>query len=664
VPWTDAVPASDRFPLPSMSPERQKRRTLETLLSLILAMAGERPVLLIVEDLHWVDPTTLELLTLLLDQASTVRIFALLTARPAFQPPWAPRAHLTALTVNRLTRRQTEAMAGRVAGGKTLPPEILLQIVTKTDGVPLFVEELAKMVLESGLLKEADARFELTGPLPPLAIPSTLQDSLMARLDRLATVKEVAQLGATLGRAFPYELLRAVAALDEPTLQEQLGRLVEAELLYQRGVPPQATYVFKHALIQEAAYQSLLKSTRQQYHQRVAQAMVGQFPEEAEVRPEFVAHHYTEAGLAQQAVGFWERAGRRAAKRLAYAEAVAHFTKGLEVLSALPDTPARDEQELGLQIALGYALMPTKGWAAPDVLQAFTRARTLCERSRENPGLFRALLGLWVFAFFRADLNAARELAEQCVALGERAESPDLLVEAHWALGFTLHKLGDFRSARIHLEKSVSLYDPVAHRSHVFVYSWDPKIIALDWLAQTLWKLGYPDQALTRIREALAWAKELAHPDCQVAASDAAAWVHGFRREASAAREYAEAVTALAADQEFAVWAVIGSVQRSLALARLGAARDDELLRLKESIAALRLMGVEEPAAAFLPTLAEGYRLVGHVEAGLATCAEARRLMAQHDLRDSEAYLHWIRGDLLLMQPHPAEAEAGGAAEI
>jgi class 3 adenylate cyclase len=287
----------DRYPPLALTPQRQKQKTQEAVLAVLLALATRQPVLFIVEDLHWVDPSTLELLSFIIDQVPTARILTLFVFRPEFRPPWAPRSHLTQLTLSRLPRHQTEVMVERVAGGKALPGEVVQQVVAKTDGVPLFVEELTKTMLESGLLREGEDGYELMGPLPPLAIPATLHDSLMARLDRLATVKEVAQLGATLGRAFPYDLLRAVSPLDEATLQHALAQLVEAELLYQRGLPPQATYLFKHALIQDAAYQSLLKSRRQRHHQHIAQVLEARFPELCETQPELLAHHYTAAGL-------------------------------------------------------------------------------------------------------------------------------------------------------------------------------------------------------------------------------------------------------------------------------------------------------------------------------------------------------------------------------
>src|SRR5262249_48131931 len=309
-------------------------------------------VLFVMEDLHWVDPTTLEFLTLLVDQGPTARILALFTFRPDFSSPWTGRAHLTQVTLNRLPRRQAAEMTDQVAHGKALPPEVVEQIVAKTDGVPLFVEELTKIVLESGLLQERGERYELTGPLPPLAIPTTLHDSPMARLDRLATVKSLAQLGATLGREFAYELLQAVSPWDEATLRRGLQQLVEAEFLYQQGLPPQATYLFKHVLIQDAAYQSLLRSTRQQHHQHIAQVLEARFPDLCEIQPELLAHHYTGAGLGALASAYWQKAGQRAIERSANLEAIGHLTTGLDVLKTLPDTPKRTQQELALQMAL------------------------------------------------------------------------------------------------------------------------------------------------------------------------------------------------------------------------------------------------------------------------------------------------------------------------
>jgi predicted ATPase len=361
-----AVPAEQYAPL-HLAPPRQRQKTLESTVTMLLELAEHHPVLFILEDLHWTDPTTLEFLDLLLTQVPTAAVYVLLTCRPHFQPPWQHRSYLTEVTVTQLSRQHMTRMAEHVAGGKRLPAEVLAQIVEKTDGVPLFVEEMTKALLESGQLTDVDGRYELTGTLPALAIPTTLHDSLMARLDRLMTAKGLAQLGAVMGRQFSYELLQTASQVEAPTLQRELRRLVEAELLYQRGLPPQATYTFKHALIQETAYQSLLRSTRQHYHQRIAQVLEEQFTEMAAQQPEILTHHYTEAGLHPQAIEYWYKAGQRAVERSAHQEAMSHLHRGLEVLMRLPETPDRTRQELRLSLALGAPFVALHGYAAPEL---------------------------------------------------------------------------------------------------------------------------------------------------------------------------------------------------------------------------------------------------------------------------------------------------------
>ena len=423
-----SLPLTADYAPMAVAPAQQKQKTLQALLTILLRIAAQQPVLFVMEDLHWVDPTTLEFLTLLVDQGPTARILALWTFRPDFSPPWTGRSHLTQVTLSRLPRQQATEMTDRVAHGKALPAEVVAQVVAKTDGVPLFVEELTKMVLESGLLQEREDRYELTGPLPPLAIPTTLHDSLMARLDRLATVKGLAQLGATLGREFSYELLQAVSPWDEDTLQRGLHQLVEAEFLYQRGLPPQATYLFKHALIQDAAYQSLLRSTRQQYHQRIAQVLEARFPELCETQPELLAHHYTEAGFMAQAIPYWQRAGQRAVERSANLEAIGHLTKGLEVLATLPETRERTQQELALLTTLGPAMIVIKGYGAPEVEDTYLRARELCQQVDDPAQRFPVVRGLWNRYLMRAEHQQARELGEQLLSLAHSLHDPASLV--------------------------------------------------------------------------------------------------------------------------------------------------------------------------------------------------------------------------------------------
>jgi predicted ATPase/class 3 adenylate cyclase len=485
---------ADYVPL-TVSPEQQKQQTLHALFTIFVRIATQQPVLFVMEDLHWVDPSTLELLSLLVDQGPTARILALCTFRPDFSPTWTGRAHPTQLTVNRLPRRQAVEVIRQVTRGKALPPEVVEQIVAKTDGVPLFVEELTKMVLESGLLQERTERYELTRPLPPLAIPTTLHDSLMARLDRLATVKGLAQLGATLGREFAYELLHAVSPWDEDTTQRGLHQLVEAEFLYQQGLPPQATYVFKHALIQEVAYQSLLRSTRQQHHQRIAQALEARFPTLVETQPELLAHHCTEAGLSAQAVGYWQRAGQRALERSANLEAVNHVTQGLEVLTTLLETRERAQQELALHLTFGPALSNTRGPAAPEAERVYVRACELCRQVGDRPQLFPALWGLWYGHMAGAKLQRARELGEELLSLAQQLQDPMLSLEAHRALGNTLFWRGEPGLAHTHAQHGLALYDPQQMRAHALRYGQDSGVACRLFGALCLWLLGYPDQA-------------------------------------------------------------------------------------------------------------------------------------------------------------------------
>ncbi len=532
-----------------LSPQKQK--TQEALVAWLREDAERQAVCNVWEDLHWADPSTLEVLTLLLDQVPTTRLLAVLTFRPDFTPPWGARSYLTQLTLGRLDRPHVETIVEKVTGGKTLPLEVVQQIVAKTDGVPLFVEELSKMVLESGLVREANDRYELAGPLPQLAIPATLQDSLMARLDRLAPVREIAQLGATLGREFSYELLHAVSPLDEEMLQQRLQQLVEAELIYQRGLPPQAHYRFKHALIQDAAYQSLLKSTRQKYHKQIAQVLEERFTDTKETQPELLAHHYTEAGLITQAIPYWQQAGERASQHSAYVEAVAHLTRGLEVLKALPDTPERVQQELTLQLALGAALITVKGYTVPEVEQTVIRAQALCQQLGETPQLLRALLVLCNVRFGRAEHQAARELAEQCLSLARRVHSTPFLASAHYRLGTILYGLGEFALAQDHLQQVIALSDLQKDNPLVSGYPQDNKMACRSYAAWVLWYLGYPDQALKRSQEAVVLAAGISHPFSLAFALACTAWFHHLRREEQVARERAEAAITLSIEQGF-----------------------------------------------------------------------------------------------------------------
>jgi predicted ATPase/class 3 adenylate cyclase len=654
-----SLPLSEHYSPLGLSAQQQRQKTLEALLRIVLMLARDQPLLFIVEDLHWVDPSTLELVSLLIDQAATVPILILLTCRPEFHPSWNVRAHVTPITLSRLSRAQVEVMVERVAGDKALPAEVRQQLVTKTDGVPLFVEELTKTVLESGLLRAYKGNYELTEQLPAVSIPATLRDSLEARLDRLAGVKEVAQLGAILGREFSLELLQAISPWDEPTLQRALSQLVEAEVLYQRGLPPQVSYTFKHALIQEAAYESLLRRPRQEYHRQIAEVLARRFPDIAELQPELVAHHYTASDLSGLAVEYWRRAGQRSIERSAYVEAISHLTKGLHLLNNVPDAPERTQQELLLLTTLGPALMATKGFGAPQVQEAYDRARELCERMGETPHLFPVLRGLATFYIVRAELSTARELSEGLVRLAQRAKVQAMLVEAYSMLGTTCFYLGAMGSAREHLEEGIAQYNSQQHRSRAFLHvGTDPGVLCLIYAAQVSWLLGYPDQALIKSSEALCLAEELSHPFSLAYALDFAAILHQFRREWQSAQERAEAAMTLSTKEGFPLWLAIGMILRGRTLVEQGQGAEG-IAQMRQGSAIFQAIGAKVGQPYFLALIAEAHGCEGHPEEGLKILDEALAAAQKTGERWCAAELYRYRGDLLLARSteHDIEAE-------
>jgi predicted ATPase len=648
-----------RYPALPLTPQQQRQQTLDALVTWLIEEAERRPVLAVYEDVHWADPSTLELLSMLVEQAPIAPMLHILVFRPDFVPPWPPRSHITPLTLNRLDHPQVEALIRHLTGGKALPAEVVQHLVTRTDGVPLFVEELTKMLLESGLLREEVPHYVLTGPLASVPIPATLHDSLMARLDRLPAAKAVAQLGAVLGREFSYALLQALVPLGEATLQVQLGQLVAAELLYQRGRPPRATYLFKHALIQDAAYASLLKRTRQQVHQQVAQVLEAQFPETVATQPELAAQHYTEAGLMEQAIPYWQQAGRQALQRSANPEAVQHLTRGLALLVTLPETPARAQQELDLQIALGSALMATKGHAAPEVEQAYARARALCQQVGETPQLFPTLRGLCRVYQNRGALPTARELGEQLYRLAQREATSTSLLEAHDAHGTTLFYLGEYAAARTHLEQGIALTDLMAQRAQALRHGEAPGVRCLAMVALTLWCLGYPAQAVRRVQEALALSQELTHPSSLANAQHFAAYLHYRRREVQVVQVQAEALLTLATAQKFPLYVGHGNCWRGWALAMQGQGAAG-LAQLRQGMAAILATGQALSRPRCLVLLAEAAEHAGQVAEGLRLLAEALAALEASGWRDLLTEAYRLQGALLLRQvvPDAAQAEA------
>ena len=601
------------------------------------------------EDLHWADPSTLELLALYLDQVPTARMLAMLVFRPEFTPPWTIRSHMTQFTLSRLGQPHVVAIIERVTGGKALPNEVVQQIAAKTDGVPLFVEELTKTVLESDIVRAVNGHYELTGPVSALSIPVTLQDSLMARLDRLPLAKGVAQLGATIGREFNYELLHATELPAEEELQQGLEQLVQAELVYQRGYLPDAQYTFKHALIQDTAYQSLLKRTRQQYHRQIAEVMEQQFAERVSAQPELLAHHYTEAQLIEQALPYWLQAGQQATQRFANTEAIQHLDKGVALLQTLPDSPERAQHELPFHMALQASLFTTTGWASPELGRSMERAYTLSQQVGEPRQIFDVLMGLCPFHMGgQSELRTSLEVAEQMLRLAQGQDDATLMQRAHLMVANTLFYMGNLSTTQIHLAQGLALGDAV-QGGFIKQLGADARMVLLSYVALTLWVQGFPEQALQRSTEAITQAQELGHPFNSVMGLELATLLHVLRREAQSAQERAEAAMTLATEHGFPMYVAWSSIHHGWAVGEQGAPEEGSAL-FKEALSLYQAPGIKGWIPFYLGLLAQLDGQGGRAEEGLSVLAEARELSTQRGDCWSEAELYRLTGELTLQK--------------
>jgi predicted ATPase len=646
-----SLPPNDRYPALPMTPQRQKQKTLEAIVAFLLHAAEQRPIRLIVEDLHWADPSTLELLELIIEQVPRARLFVALAFRPEFVPPWPAQAHITNIILGRLSRGEIEVMIRSIAGGN-LPAGMVNEIATKTEGVPLFVEELTRMLLESGLL--GDRGKERTSPSRALAIPSTLYDSLMTRLDRLGTAKEVAQLAATIGREFSYELLREISPLEETRITGALNRLIDAELLEEHSSPPLLAYRFKHALIRDAAYESLLRSRRRQYHRKIADVLRERFSDTVEAQPELLATHYTEASLIEEAVTYWQRAGQRALERSANQEAIRHLNKGLELAKNLPESTDRLRQELLLQTSLGTAVTATKGFSSQQAEEVYARARELSQRAGEAPQLFLVLFGLWLSHAARAEYRTALELGEQCMRLAESVGDAGLLLEAHHALGVGLLAVADLVPALEHLERTVAIYDPQQHANHAQIYGHDPAVVCLMHAGWALWLLGHPEQALEKSIKSLAMADRLAHPSTTATAKAFVACVQQWCGNVGVVEDLSTSAIAISTEHDFAYYKTMALILGGWALLQRGQAADG-VEQMRSGLDAFWAIGGGLLGAYFSGLLAEAYANVGHADEGLS-------ILSGVEMEPWwEAELHRVRGELMLRQSggsgYPTEAE-------
>jgi class 3 adenylate cyclase/tetratricopeptide (TPR) repeat protein len=652
-----SVPTGERYPALHLTPQKQKEKTLQALVAQAEGLAAHQPVLMLFEDAQWSDPTSLELYDLIVDRVPALRILLIVTFRPEFTSPWIGRPHVSLLALNRLAPRQRAEMIAGITGGKALPEEMVAQIIDRTDGVPLFVEELTKAVVESGMLKDAGDSNTPTGSMMPFAIPATLQASLLARLDRLAPVREVAQIGAALGRQFSHELIGAVAPMPPAQLDDALVQLVGAELIHRRGTPPDAEYTFKHALVQDAAYSTLLRSRRQQLHAHIATTLEDRFPEIVAAQPALLAHHCTEAGLTEKAVDYWLAAGRQAWARSAAAEAVALTRRGLALVPALPDVDWRRERELDLQAALGQALFASRGFTAPEVSEAYARARELAATLNRPRAHLSALYGQWTYHVNRLDLHHARQLAAEMRRLGEESGDVAARMLSRQASNYMCLLLGDFTVARDDLEQGLVLFDPADRPFYAEVLTYDPLVALLAISAPSLVCLGYLDQAGSRRDAALAEARRLSHPHTLALALGWASltdWCAGS--DPKSLLSCADELLALSAEHGFVYFrTVAGSVYRGWCLAASGYA-DEGIPLLTAGEAARHELGIV--AFRSLPLLGDACRMAGLTQAALAHLTEAHRLGEETQSRFVQAETLRLRGDVLLAMGDAREAEA------
>ena len=637
---------ADRYPPLALMPQQQKQLTLDAVVAWLLEDAERNPVIQVWEDLHWADPSTLELLALEIEQVPTVPILNVLTFRPGFTPPWPQRSHMTPVTLNRLERPEVEVLIAQQAGGKALPEEVVEHIVGKTDGVPLYVEELTKAILEADFLREGSDGYELTGPLSDVTIPATLQDSLMARLDRLPSIREVAQLGAVLGREFAYEMMQAIVSIGETKLQEGLELLVDAELLYQRGRPPRARYLFKHALVQDAAYQSLLKRTRQYYHRQVAEMLETQFAATVATEPELVAHHYTEAGLAEQAVPYWRRAGERAASSWTNAAAANHFEKAINLLMASPESRDRDEIELTLRLALGGALQKTRGHSGDQSVETtYLRAEELSQHVGNPQQRLAALFGQWRYFIWQSRFAKSRGLATQILEVAESTQDPLDLMLANYALGATVLFQGEIELSLEHLEVAASIHDPKLGSSIAFRLGHDPRVTRLSSTGIALWVQGFPEKAKNATNEAIAIANELQDPFTLALANVFSALTLEFRREFDHLDQPTETALAIAVEHDFTVWSALARIHQGSLLAHRGDL-ETGITRLQEGIDAYEATRQTLFLSYYLPRLAECNLLAGRLDDALRVVGSARVFADETGERIWVAEIHRLEGTI------------------
>jgi class 3 adenylate cyclase/predicted ATPase len=659
-----SLPTDRRYPTLDLTAQERRQKTLEALTAHVGALSRTNPVLMIFEDVHWIDPTSLEALGRTVDRLRTLGVLLIVTYRPEFEPPWIGQPYVTALSLNRLGGREIEAMIDRVSGNEPLPVSVKRDIVERTDGIPLFAEEMTKAVLEAGGIGGAEAAIAAI-PSPSVAVPASLHASLLARLDRLGFAKETAQIGAAIGREFSYPLLSAVSRKEERDLQAALNALTAAGLLFRQGTPPYATYLFKHALVQDAAYGTLLREPRRALHARIAEVLKIKFPEIAESQPELLARHCTEAGLVEKATSLWGKAGLRSIERSALVEAIAQLTRALEQIASLPGTQALRQEEIKLQVALIAPLLHVKGYSAPEAKAAVERARLLIEEAEalgqppEDPMLlFVVLHGVWVTNFMAFNGDVVRQLATQFLAVAEKQETTAPLLLAHRIMGPSLLCMGDIREARAHLDQAIALYDPAEHRPLATRFGEDQRVAILCWRSHTLWALGYPEEALADADDALGDAREIGQAATFMFALWFTSQLHILCGNYAKASAQADELVTLADGKDAALWKGAGMGIKGCVLALTGEAADGVHV-IASSLAATRSTGAPtlwRPTV--LSYLGRAHAELGQFDEAWRSISEAIALIEATKERQWEAEINRIAGEIVLASPRRGSAAA------
>jgi class 3 adenylate cyclase/predicted ATPase len=658
-----SLPNDGRYPALDSAPEQRRQRTLEALTSQLAGLARQQPVLMIFEDAHWVDPTSLEVLGRIVDRIKTLPTLLIVTSRPEFNAPWVGQSHVTSLTLNRLGEREAAGIIARLVGSKALPADVLAEIVERTDGIPLFVEEMTKAVLEAE--SEGAARRTVAAvPSPALAVPASLHASLMARLDRLGPAKEVAQIGSAIGREFSHALLALVARKSEAELGSALDRLVQAGLLFRQGVPPHASYLFKHALVQDAAYGTMLREPRRALHARIAEALESRFAETSESQPEILARHCTEAGLIEKAAGLWGKAGQRSLDRSALVEAAAQLTRALEQIATLPGTPALRREQIKLQVALITPLIHVKGYAAAETKAAAKQARLLIEQaealgepSEEPLLLFSVLYAFWVANFGAFNGDVCRDLAAQFLALAEKQRATVPLMIGHRIVGSSLLFTGDIAEGRGHFDQALALYDPAEHRSLATRFGQDTRMTLLSYRSLALWLLGCPEAALSDADEALKNSREIGQAATLMFALRITQTTYGLCGNRVATAAHAQELVALAEEKGVPFWKAFGMMNQGSVLALTGRASGATEM-LISGIAAYRTTGATIFLPFYLPHLARAHAELGQFEEAWRCIGQAMRAAETTKEKWCEAEIHRTAGEITLLSPAPDAAKA------